>query len=121
MLTLIDIGADNVLACRIDGKIELDDIERIKTRVAEILETTEKVRVYVEVGDLGGISIHALWEDLKLGFGNLSVFSHKAVVSDTKWMAKVAEIANKLFPTIELKHFPPEEREAAIEWIRTAA
>ena len=121
MLTLIDIGADNVLACRIDGKIELDDIERVKTRVAEILETNEKVRVYVEVGDLGGISIHAFWEDLKLGFGNLSVFSHKAVVSDTKWMAKVAEIANKLFPTIELKHFPPEKREAAIEWIRTAA
>ena len=119
MLEIIDIGDDAVLACRIDGKIELDDIERVKTRVGEILESHDAVRVYVELDSLGGITLEALWEDLKLGFGNLSKFTHKAVVSDKKWVAKMAEIANKLFPKIELKHFAPDEREAARDWIRT--
>jgi len=121
MLELIDIGSDRVLACRIKGKIELDDMERIKTRVAEILEHHDKVRVYVEVENLGGISIEALWEDLKLGFGNLSLFSHKAVVSDARWIAKIAAVANRLFPSIELKHFEPDDRAAARAWIIGAA
>jgi len=117
MLEIIDIGDDAVLACRIDGKIELDDIERLKTRVGEILESRDTIRVYVEVESLGGISIEALWEDLKLGFGNLSRFTHKAVVSEKKWMAKIASLANGWFPSIELRHFAPEEREAARAWI----
>ena len=118
MLEIIDIGAENVLALRMDGKIELDDIERVKTRVEEILEDHEKVRVYAEVSSFDGISFQALWEDLKLGFGNLSKFSHKAVVSDKKWMANMARFADKLFGSIELRHFTPDERDAAIEWIR---
>lgn len=118
MLELIDIGAENVLALKMDGKIELDDIERVKTRVGEILENHEKVRVYAEVESFDGISIQALWEDLKLGFGNMSKFSHKAVVSDKKWMANMAKIADKVVPSVELKHFTPDERDAAIEWIK---
>ena len=118
MLEIIDIGAGNVLALRMDGKIELDDIERVKIRVGEILADHEQVRVYVEVESFDGISFQALWEDLKLGFGNLSKFSHKAVVSDKKWMANMAKIADKIVPGIELKHFTPEEREAAREWIQ---
>ncbi|MHC4410540.1 MAG: SpoIIAA family protein [Planctomycetota bacterium] len=119
MLEIIDIGAENVLACRIDGKIELDDIERVKTRVEEILADHEKVRVYAEVESFDGISFSALWEDLKMGFGNLKKFSHKAVVSDKRWMANMAKVADKIFPFIELKQFPTEERDAAIEWIKS--
>ena len=118
MLEIIDIGAENVLACRMDGKIELDDIERVKTRVAEILAHHDKVRVYVEMESFDGISFQALWEDLKLGFHNLKSFSHKAVVSDKKWVANIAKVADKLFGSIELKHFTPEERDDALAWIK---
>jgi hypothetical protein len=54
-----------------------------------------------------------------MGFGNLKKFSHKAVVSDKRWMANMAKVADKIFPFIELKQFPTEERDAAIEWIKS--
>ncbi len=119
MLEIIDIGAENVLACKIDGKLELDDIERLKTRVGEILADHEKVRVYVEVESFDGISFSALWEDLKMSFGNLTKLSHKAVVSDKKWKDNMAKIADKISPCIELKQYPLEDRDAAIEWIKS--
>jgi len=43
-------------------------------------------------------------------------FERKAVVSDATWLNRLASLLDPLFPTIELRTFTSEERDAAIAW-----
>ena len=101
-----------------DGKIEIDDMTRVTTVVEERLKKHDKLRIYVELESIGGISLEALWEDLKLGFNNFKHFSHKVVVTDKQWVAKVASVVDRLIPSIELRAFPKEERDEAIAFVK---
>jgi len=116
-MDILDLGTDNVIAVRIDGKIETEDMKRLVTLVEERLQHHDKLRVYAEVIDLGGITWDALVADLKMGWHNWRVFERKAVVSDKSWIGKITPFFDKLFPSIELKHFAPDEKQQALDWI----
>ena len=118
MMEIIDAGSDFVLGIRMDGKIEIEDMNRVSTRVQEMLEEHDKIRIYVELESLGGITLEALWEDMKLGLQNFRHFSHKVVVTDKEWIGKVTPFLDRLFPSIKLRVFGREEREAALAWVR---
>lgn len=119
MIQIIRTNTDNLIACRIDGKINTEDIERIANYIEDKFVKNKKLRIYVEVIKLEGISLEALFKDLKLGIKHFSDFDKKAVVTDKKWMKKVAAIADKLFPNIEVKCFSIQEKEKALEWAKT--
>ena len=117
-MQIIDTGADDVIGVCIDGRIETQDIDRITALVEEKLGAHDKLRVYVELVRFQGITLEGLWKDLQLGFGNLRAFERKAVVSDKAWLGKVTEIADSLFPGIQVKHFSTDERDAALDWVK---
>lgn len=64
MVEIFSLNADNVIGCTIDGKINTKDIEIISNKIDDKLKTHEKVRVYVEVKNLEGISLEAFFKDL---------------------------------------------------------
>ena len=64
MLKILSLDADNVIGCAVDGKINIEDIEIISNIIDEKLKTHDKLRVYVEVNNLDGIS-------LKIGGANI--------------------------------------------------
>ena len=116
MLELIDIGP-NVLGLKILGKIQDEDIQKMIAVCDEKLQNFERIAIYVEVVEMGGISIEALINDLKYALPNLKKFSKKAVVSESKWHEPLAKISDKLFSSIEIRHFTPEEQEIAKKWV----
>ncbi|WP_432734920.1 STAS/SEC14 domain-containing protein [Maridesulfovibrio sp. FT414] len=117
MIELIEI-APKVLGLKIDGKITEPDMHKMIEVCEKKLQSVERIAVYVEVIDMGGISWGALIEDLKFALPNFKRFSKKAVVSDVKWHEPLAKISDKLFPSIEIRHFNPEDREKAIAWVK---
>ncbi len=118
MIEILPITVDHVIGIRILGKISKEDIERIiQTVRASMDQTDKKLGVYVELVDWGGISLDALWEDLKFGLPNLSRFAKKAVVTDKTWVATLAEIG-RFFPGIEVRCYPFEEKDLALQWIQ---
>ncbi|NIP38744.1 MAG: STAS/SEC14 domain-containing protein [Candidatus Dadabacteria bacterium] len=119
MLNLIELNADHVIGCVVDGKIGSDDIEAIWNEIDRKFKSHEKLSVYVEVKDYGGISLDAFFEDLKHGFKHFSDFDKKAVVTDKKWMMKMAPVVDKIFPNIEVKCFSFEDKDKAIEWVKS--
>jgi hypothetical protein len=121
MIQLLDIDADQVVGVQIDGTIHKADIESIEQAFEERFSRFDKVSIYVEVVNLGGITLNALVEDLKFAFSKFSRFEKKAVVSEHQWMGQLAEIGDKLFPSIQVKHFSSDEKEAAIAWISNPA
>ncbi|WP_017661238.1 STAS/SEC14 domain-containing protein [Baaleninema simplex] len=116
-IALIPLKNDAAIGLSIDGKIEASDIDRISEEVEKRLQTHEQLRVYVEMKRLGGISLEALFEDLKFAFKHFKDFDRKAVVCDAKWVEPAASISNRLFRHIEVKCFPFDRQEEARSWI----
>ncbi|NEO55497.1 MAG: STAS/SEC14 domain-containing protein [Okeania sp. SIO3B5] len=122
MMEIILLANQNIIGLSIDGKIEISDIEKVKSLVEERLKSQTKLRVYVEVKSFQGISVEALWEDLKFGLGHLKYFDKKAVVCDAAWVNKLTIAGNKIFSNmthIEAKCFSWSEKDQALEWIIT--
>lgn len=118
MIEILDVGAGNIIGCKIDGKIDNDDILKISRLVDDKIQIYTKLRVYVELINLEGISFEALMNDLKLAVKHYSKFERKAVVTDKKWIQTISPIAGRLFPGIEVKCFSFADRDRAVEWIR---
>ncbi len=116
-IELVPTDNDAVIGLRIDSKIELSDIERLEREVDERLKTHEKLRVYVEMKHFAGISIEALFEDLKMAFSHFKDFDRKAVVCDAKWVDRAAKISNKIFTSIEVQCFPFDRQPEAMAWV----
>lgn len=112
--------APNLIAVRMDGKIEKSDIEEITRRVEEITGRGEKVRLYVEVDSFPMISWAALKEDLGLGIRHWSDFEAKAVVTGMAWSEHLAKLADSLFPAFQVRRFSPEQRDEALAWAKGA-
>jgi hypothetical protein len=118
MITVIPSETGHVIGLMIDGKIETDDVELISSLIEERLQEHPKLRVYVELKHLGGISLEALLEDLKLALRHLHHFEKKAVVCEPTWWTNLATASAKLFPHIEVKCFSWSEQQQAREWVR---
>lgn len=114
----IPMEADYVIGVRISGKIERQDMDAMIEAMKKMFEKHERINIYVEVESFGWISVPALVDDLKFALPNFRKFAKKAVVSKMKWMGKWTAVADHLFPSIEVKHFLPEQKEAALKWIQ---
>ena len=117
MIKIVPTPNQNIVGFSIDGKIETSDVEKVTNLVEERLKFQTKLRVYVEVKNLQGISLEAFWEDLKFALRHLKDFEKKAVVCEEGWMNKLAVASNKIFTTIEVKCFSFSEKDQALEWV----
>ncbi|WP_320174313.1 STAS/SEC14 domain-containing protein [Maridesulfovibrio sp.] len=117
MIEMIEI-APKVLGLKINGKIHEEDMNKMIAVCKKKMEESERIAVYVEVEEMGGISFNALVEDLKFALPNLKRFSKKAVVSEIKWHEPLIKVSDKLFPSIEVRHYNPDQRDEALEWVQ---
>ncbi len=98
MLNFIDFGSTNIVGIEIDGKITEGEFDTIINRFDEKLKDHEKVRLYAEMKNFGGMELKAFLKDLKFGLKNFSKFEREAVVTDAKWAQQFANIFDPLNP-----------------------
>ena len=123
LLEIIDIGLDNVIAYRLSGKITEEEMTSVLDIFREKIAKGEKLIVYQEVESIGGAEFDAMVEKFKffkdVGF-NFSHFSKIAVVTHSKWLHKLVDLEDKIFKNVDMKGFPIEEKDKAIEFLKTA-
>ena len=123
MLEMIDIGVDEVIAYRLGGKITKEEMTSALTIFREKIDKGEKLIVYQEVESIGGAEFDAMVEKFKffkdVGF-NFSHFSKIAVVTHSKWLHKIVNLEDKIFRNVDMKGFPVEKKDKAIEFLKTA-
>lgn len=121
MLTLIDIGMKNATAFKLDGKISKQEMLDVLQDMRDKSERFGVVNVYQEVNSIGAIELGALAEEFRYlmdkGITNLNRI---AVISDKKWLSRVVEFEDKLFPYIAVKCFSTNDKEAAVEFLNVA-
>ena len=122
MIEILDIGIDAAIAYRVGGKITEDEMKSVLSIFEEKIKAGEQVLIYQEVVSVGGAEFDAMIEKLKFfrEFG-LSHFGKIAVVSHKKWMAKIVDLEGKLFKKFEMKGFSMDEKDKAIEFLKSAA
>jgi predicted component of type VI protein secretion system len=117
MIELLPTKTDNTIAFSISGKIDTNDFDRVANAIKQKLTTYNKLRVYAEVNSFDGISLKAFLKDLQFSFQHLKNFEKEAIVSEKEWLQKLVSVSDKLFPSIEVKHFSFAEKDKALDWI----
>ncbi len=103
----------------IEGKITEKEMKTVLAIFKEKIKKNEKLIVYQVVLSIGGAEFDAMIEKFKffLAFG-LSHFSRIAVITHKKGLHKLVDFEGKLFKGIEMKGFPKEGKDQAIEFLK---
>lgn len=121
MITSLDI-AHNVVGYRVDGKVEKDDVDRVFQDLDRRLEEKGRIRVYAEVDSFSGMSLDALWHDLRGGikrWGEISKIDKAALVTDVEWLRKVAVVEDKVLAGVHVRVFSKEDQPQARLWVQS--
>ncbi len=124
MIEIMDMNTENTLGFKVNGRIEKDDLQDVFKSFEEKMQNNGKVKFYTEISDVGlsDFTAEALKEDIKFCFkhpGMLPNFEKVALVTGSNWIKKVFAVECALIPTLEGKSFSFDEKEAAIEWLKT--
>jgi hypothetical protein len=117
MIELLTGAPDGVILCKATGKISADDYTKtLAPAVEATLKTHGELRVAIVLGpDWEGMTVEAVWEDLKLGLSKLTKWKRCAVVTDKEWV----EYATKAFGWMtpgSVKVFELDQEADAIAW-----
>ena len=118
MLEIIPFEEGNVIGLRLDGRIEDQELDQVTEQIEDMLKDHDKLRIYLEFEEFGTMSVNTFMKNLHLKLTHWHYFEKEAVVSDKGWLESWIEIADKLFPYIEVKHFSMDEKKEAKEWLR---
>ncbi len=119
MLEMMDIGIDKAVACRWGGKITEDEMKLILSSLKDKIDKYGKIHIYQEIESFGGVKLDAIVEEFKFLFDvGISHFDKAAVVTDKKWVRKMVDLEDKIIRKIDMKSFPTDEKQEAIEFLK---
>ena len=108
---------DGVLGFKAVGKIEKSDYDNVlEPAVRAILDERVELRFVYVVGDeFEGYAASAMFEDAKLGLGNLTKWERIAIVTNHDWLRRSMAMFGWMMPG-EVKTFELPEVDDAIRW-----
>ncbi|MCK5392015.1 MAG: STAS/SEC14 domain-containing protein [Deltaproteobacteria bacterium] len=118
MIGIIPFEEGNIIGFRLNGRIEDEEFDQITEKIEEMLKHYDKLRIYAEIEEIGGMSVNTLMKDIHFKLKHWRNFEKEAVVSDKGWLESWIAVADKIFPSIEIKHFNTNEVEKAKEWLK---
>ena len=119
MIEIMNLGT-HILACRVDGKINRDDLNTLSAELERKAANGARVRVYAEVGELSFLNLMGLSQDLKAWAGRKDLVQQldkAAVVSDSALVKQGMQFTNKVPASVEIKLFSEAQRDEARRWI----
>jgi hypothetical protein len=112
---------ENVLGLRIGGHVTREDYQTVVIPAVEAaLKREEKLNIFCQVdNDFAGLDLGALWDDLKVGVGNLRHWERIGVVTDIAWIGNALNVFGFLKPG-QVRVFSLSEADQARAWITEA-
>ena len=119
-ISMIDGLPRDTLGVRFSGTITSRDYtETLMPLVNEASAGHDKLKLICVIDEsFEGYSAGAVWDDMRLGFSNLTTFSKVALVTDVSWLRKGAKFFGAMVPT-ELVTFDLDDVDEAMSWIKT--
>ena len=120
MLTIMTQSHDNILGVQGTGKVTEADYQNVLIpQLEELLKNYDKVRFLYYLDDnFTGWEMGAKWEDAKFGVRHKNDFDKIAVVGGPKWVSWATKLFS-YFMEGQVKFCPPEELQAAWDWLES--
>lgn len=115
---MIALGFDNILGIRIFDRLTHADYQWFNQAMAEQVERFGKIHLFLEITDFEGISLNAIWDDLKTGIKYYRQIKKAAITGRSGWLKQAVKIGNFITPGVEMKYFAPKEKDQAIAWLQ---
>ncbi|MCB2052946.1 MAG: STAS/SEC14 domain-containing protein [Geminicoccaceae bacterium] len=112
--------ATGVVEIRVAGRVTSSGFEPVKKKLEAFLARHEKVRLIEVIESFEGMELSMLFEDLFFSLRHMRRFSHVAVVTDLRWVERMANASAVVLPA-RLRVFPQDALEEARGWVRRAA
>lgn len=110
---------DHVIALSLDGTLTGEGLQEYRKVLEKKLEAHDHIGLYVDITNLTDMTANSIVEGTK---ADMELFSHIkqldkcAFLSDKEWPEAVISVADRFFPTIEMKVFPSSKKEEALSW-----
>jgi hypothetical protein len=65
MIKFIDTAKESLIAARLSGKLDEENLKTIHERIHQIIDKGQKVDFYFEMEDFEGYTLKGFWEDIK--------------------------------------------------------
>ena len=117
MIEVLSRGSGKVFGMKISGKVLHQDYQQFVPRLERLIEQHSSIRSLVEMTDLHGIELRALWDEIKFDVCHAWQIERCAVVGDRAWEAWMTKLSRPIFAKAEIRFFDQAEREKAWEWI----
>ncbi len=117
MIETLEQSAGKVFGMRVSGKLLHQDYERFVPMLEKLIEEHGSVRCLVEMIDLHGIELRALWDEIKFDVRHARQIERCAVVGDRAWEAWMTRLSRPIFSNAEIRFFEVAARNQAWEWI----
>ena len=119
MITIINDMPEPILGIIMTGEITKEDYDRLNPILEDFERKHDTFKFYAEMHDFKWSSAKAMWEDLKTDIKHLGNIHTAAIVTDKKWIENITDTAS-IIPNLTAKGFDMDEREQAMEWIKSA-
>ncbi len=117
MIEILDRGSGKVFGMRISGKLLHRDYQHFVPTLEKLIGEHGGIRCLVEMADLHGIELRALWDEIKFDVRHAPQIERFAVVGDQAWEAWMTKLSRPIFFNAEIRFFETVDREKAWEWI----
>ncbi len=117
MIQIIDTKKENLIAAKLSGKLDKENLDLVHKHIHDIIEKGLKVDFYFEMENFEGYTIKGFWEDIKVDSAHISDYGKMAFVGEKNWQEWAAK-ATDFFTTSEVRYFKLENKEQAKIWIR---
>lgn len=113
-------SAADVIALRIRGRLDHDEMERMIDMIERSISEHDKTHFFVEAIDFAGFEFWSLGDYAGRAWpilGKLGRFGRIAIVSDQAWLRAAARLESALLPKISYEIYDSSEREHALAWV----
>ncbi|GEN24321.1 STAS/SEC14 domain-containing protein [Halomonas cupida] len=120
MLECLPPPAPHVVAMKLGGTISASELQKAIDAIETAKRDHDRISMVAEIDGLRWMTLTALLKDVGYGLTQIGEFKHyhrAAVITDQEWIKHIAHLEEKLFKAIEIKTFPPTERQAAMDWV----
>jgi hypothetical protein len=118
MLEIIE-SPKHVVAFKLSGSLTAKDIEQAYKAADEALEKNDRISFFAEIDPSIQLTFEGLVKDLFEGscqWNKLNKYYRAAVVTDKGWLSTIARVEGIVFSSIDVRVFPPSERDKAFAW-----
>lgn len=117
-LRYVEMEPTNILGLAIVDRMEVIDYEKFDYHLEDHVQKFGKARIFLEIVDLKGVSLRALYEDIKTAVKHYSSIERMAIIGDQAWLKSSVKLSDLLTPGLDLAAFGTNERQRAIDWLK---